>query len=155
MEEKEEKEIKEEIREVKEALKWLSRKSAERMYKIDSRVQKQIKMTSDKISKHLDDVDKDRRRKMEEIRYIGVEFDPVKVKLGQADVNAALKSGFEPIRDFETARGIIMVLGKWGEKDVQSKTGYYKKISNRISLRYRYRVSDVPTHQFFYLATFC
>jgi len=58
MKEKEEKEIKEEIREVKEALKWLSRKSAEKMYKIDSRVQKQIKMTSDKISKHLDDVDK-------------------------------------------------------------------------------------------------
>ena len=124
MEEKEKKEIKEEIREVKEALKWLSRKSAEKMYKIDSRVQKQIKMTSDKISNHLDDVDKDRRRKMQEIRYVGVEFDPVKVKQGQNEVNVALKSGFEPIRDFETARGIIMVLGKWGEKDVQSETGY-------------------------------
>ena len=124
MDKKEEKEIKEEIRDVKEALKWLSRKSAERMYKIDSRVQKQIKMTSDKISKHLDDVDKDRHRKMQEIRYIGVEFDPVKVKQGQTEVNVALKSGFEPIRDFETARGIIMVLGKWGEKDVQSKTRY-------------------------------
>ena len=120
MEEKQVKEIKEEIREVKEALKWLSRKSAERMYKIVSRVQKQIKMTSDKISKHLDDVDKDRHRKMQEIRYIGVEFDPVRVKQGQTEVNAALKSGFEPIRDFETARGIIMVLGKGGEKDVQS-----------------------------------
>ena len=83
MEEKEKKEIKEEIREVKEALKWLSRKSAEKMYKIDARVQKQIKMTSDKISNHLDDVDKDRRRKMQEIRYVGVEFDPVKVKQGQ------------------------------------------------------------------------
>ena len=124
MNKEEEKEIKEEIREVKEALKWLSRKSAEKMYKIDSRVQKQIKMTSDKMSKHLDDVDKDRRKKMQEIRYIGVEFDPVKVKQGQAEVNTALKSGFEPIRDFETARGIIMVLGKWGEKDVQSETGY-------------------------------
>ena len=120
----EEKEIKEEIREVKEALKWLSRKSAEKMYKIDSRVQKQIKMTSDKMTKHLDDVDKDRRKKMQEIRYIGVEFDPARVKLGQTEVNAALKSGFEPIRDFETARGIIMVLGKWGESDVQPKTGY-------------------------------
>ena len=124
MEEKQEKEIKEEIKEVKEAIKWLSRKSAEKIYKIDSRVQKQIKKTSDIISKHLDDVEKDRRRKMEEIRYIGVEFDPVKVKQGQNEVNAALKSGFEPIRDFETARGIIMVLGKWGEKDVQSKTRY-------------------------------
>ena len=124
MEEKEEKEIKEEIREVKEALKWLSRKSAEKMYKIDSRVQKQIKKASDRMSKHMEDVEKDRRKKMQEIRYVGVEFDPVKVKQGQNEVNAALKSGFEPIRDFETARGIIMVLGKWGEKDVQSKTGY-------------------------------
>ena len=120
----EEKEIKEEIREVKEALKWLSRKSADKMYKIDSRIQKQIQMTSDKMSKHLDDVEKDRRKKMKEIRYIGVEFDPVKVKQGQAEINIALKSGFEPIRDFETARGIIMVLGKWGESDVQPKTGY-------------------------------
>ena len=124
MEEKEEKEIKEEIREVKEALKWLSRTSADKMYKIDSRVQKQIKKTSDRMSKHIEDVEKDRRKKMQEIRYIGVEFDPVRVKQGQAEVNAALKSGFEPIRDFETARGIIMVLGKWGEKDVQSETGY-------------------------------
>ena len=77
MSKKEEKEIKEEIREVKEALKWLSRKSAEKMYKIDSRVQKQIKMTGDKISKHLDDVDKDRRRKMEEIRYFSSHLNPL------------------------------------------------------------------------------
>ena len=124
MEEKEEKEIKEEIREVKEALKWLSRTSADKMYKIDSRVQKQIKKASDRMSKHMEDVEKDRRKKMQEIRYIGVEFDPGKVKQGQEEVNAALKSGFEPIRDFETARGIIMVLGKWGESDVQPKTGY-------------------------------
>ena len=124
MEEKEEKEIKEEIREVKEALKWLSRTSADKMYKIDSRVQKQIKKASDRMSKHIEDVEKDRRKKMQEIRYIGVEFDPGKVKQGQEEVNAALKSGFEPIRDFETAKGIIMVLGLWGESDVQPKTGY-------------------------------
>ena len=124
MEEKEEKEIKEEIREVKEALKWLSRTSADKMYKIDSRVQKQIKKASDRMSKYIEDVEKDRRKKMQEIRYIGVEFDPGRVKQGQEEVNAALKSGFEPIRDFETAKGIIMVLGKWGESDVQPKTGY-------------------------------
>ena len=124
MEEKEEKEIKEEIREVKEALKWLSRTNADKMYKIDSRVQKQIKKASDRMSKHIEDVEKDRRKKMQEIRYIGVEFDPGKVKQGQEEVNAALKSGFEPIRDFETAKGIIMVLGLWGESDVQLKTGH-------------------------------
>ena len=124
MKEKEEKEIKEEIREVKEALKWLSRKSAEKMYKIDSRVQKQIKKASDRMSKHIEDVEKDRRKKMQEIKYVGIEFDPAKVEQGQNEVNAALKSGFEPIRDFETAKGIIMVLGLWGESDVQHKTGH-------------------------------
>ena len=124
MEEKEEKEIKEEIREVKEALKWLSRKSADKMFKIDSRIQKQIQKASDRMSKHIEDIEKDRRKKMQEIRYVGVEFDPGKVKQGQEEVNAALKSGFEPIRDFETAKGIIMVLGLWGESDVQPKTGY-------------------------------
>jgi hypothetical protein len=101
MDEKEEKEIKEEIKEVKEALKWLSRKSAEKMYKIDSRVQKQIKIASDRMSKHLDDVDKDRRRKMQEIRYVGIEFDPVRVKQGQAEVNTALKSRIGSNPDFK------------------------------------------------------
>ena len=94
------------------------------MYKIDSRVQKQIKKASDRMSKHIEDVEKDRRRKLQGIKYIGIEFDPVRVKQGQAEVNAALKSGFEPIRDFETAKGIIMVLGLWGESDVQLKTGH-------------------------------
>ena len=121
--ENEEQSIKEEIKEIKEALKWLSKVSASKMNKIDSRIQKQIKKASDRMSRHIEDVEKDRRKKMQEIKYIGIEFDPVKVEQGQNQVNAALKSGFEPIRDFETARGIIMVLGKWGESDVQPKTG--------------------------------
>ncbi len=54
---------------------------------------------------------------MKEIKYIGIEFDPVKVKQGQEEVNSALKSGFEPIRDFETAKGIVMVLGLWGDHE--------------------------------------
>ena len=118
----EEQSIKEEIREIKEALKWLSKVSASKMEKIDSKIQKQIKKASDRMSRHIEDFEKDSHKKMQEIRYIGVEFDPVRVKQGQGEVNAALKSGFEPIRDFETAKGIIMVLGKWGESDVQPKT---------------------------------
>ena len=121
--ENEEQSIKEEIREIKEALKWLSKVSASKMNKIDSRIQKQIKKASDRMSRHIEDVEKDRRKKMQEIKYIGVEFDPAKVEQGQNKVNTALKSGFEPIRDFETAKGIIMVLGKWGESYVQPKTG--------------------------------
>ena len=76
------------------------------------------------MSKHIEVIESERHKQMKQVKYIGVEFDPVRVKQGQAEVNAALKSGFEPIRDFETAKGIIMVLGLWGESDVQSKTGY-------------------------------
>ena len=61
------------------------------MYKIDSRVQKQIKKASDRMSKHMEDVEKDRRKKMQEIRYIGVEFDPVRVKQGQARSKRSLE----------------------------------------------------------------
>ena len=59
---------------------------------------------------------------MKQVKYIGVEFDPVSVKKGEAEVNAALKAGFEPIRDFETAKGIVLVLGMWGDRDVQTRT---------------------------------
>jgi len=28
----------------------------------------------------------------------------------------ALKAGFEPVRDFQTPKGIVMVLGLWGDR---------------------------------------
>ena len=59
---------------------------------------------------------KDRDRKMKEIKYIGVEFEPTDVKKGEEEVNTALKAGFEPIRDFQTPKGIVMVLGLWGDR---------------------------------------
>ena len=50
---------------------------------------------------------------LKKIRYVGIEFEPSKIVSCEKEVNDALSQGFEPIRDFETARGLVMVLGLW------------------------------------------
>ena len=54
---------------------------------------------------------------MTAMKFVGVIFDPEKFKSGEAEINDALSDGFEVIRDFETAGGIVMALGKWERKD--------------------------------------
>ena len=51
--------------------------------------------------------------KMAKIKFIGVDFDPVEYKIGEEEINKYLDSGFEVMRDFQTAGGIVMALGKW------------------------------------------
>ena len=113
MTELEEKTISSEISELKEAVK----SQGQKMDAVQERIGKDIKDARERMSKHIDEFEKERKRKMKEIKYIGVEFDPTGVKTGQDEVNAALKCGFEPIRDFETAKGIVMVLGLWGDHE--------------------------------------
>ena len=113
MDENNEKTIRSEISELKEAV----RSQGHKIDRIQSRISADIKAAKDRMSKHIDDFEKERKRKMQEIKYIGVEFDPNGVQKGQDEVNSALKSGFEPIRDFETAKGIVMVLGLWGDHE--------------------------------------
>ena len=113
MTELEEKTIRSEISELKEAVE----SQGQKIDKIQERIGKDIKDARERMTKHIDDFEKEKKKKMKEIKYIGIEFDPVKVKQGQEEVNSALKSGFEPIRDFETAKGIVMVLGLWGDHE--------------------------------------
>ena len=113
MTELEEKTIGSEISELKEEVREQGRK----IDRIQGRISADLKDARERMTKHIDDFEKDRKKKMQEIKYIGVEFDPNGVKQGQDAVNDALKSGFEPIRDFETARGIVMVLGLWGDHE--------------------------------------
>ena len=68
-------------------------------------------------SKDIKRLKKKQGRKMIRIKFVGVIFDPNKFKNGQTEVNDALSDGFEVIRDFETAGGIVMALGKWEKKD--------------------------------------
>ena len=111
MTELEEKTIRSEISELKEAVK----SQGQKIDRIQSKIAQDFKEARDRMSKHIDDFEKEKKKKMQEIKYIGVEFDPNGVQKGQDEVNAALRSGFEPIRDFETAKGIVMVLGLWGD----------------------------------------
>ena len=83
--------------------------------KITEKINDEIKHARDEFSKHIEEAEKDRDKKMKEIKYIGVEFEPTDVKKGEEEVNTALKAGFEPIRDFQTPKGIVMVLGLWGD----------------------------------------
>ena len=107
-----------EVSEIKDAIKSQEHK----IDKIYDTISDEIKSARDEMKKHIEEAEKDRDRKMKEIRYIGVEFEPIDVKKGEEEVNTALKAGFEPIRDFETAKGIVMVLGMWGDRDVQTRT---------------------------------
>ena len=107
--EDENKTIRSEISELKEAVKGQSQN-------ID-KIQERFWRATSKMQGHIDDFEKEKKKKMQEIKYIGVEFDPNGVQKGQDEVNSALKSGFEPIRDFETAKGIVMVLGLWGDHE--------------------------------------
>ena len=83
--------------------------------KITEKINAELKGAKESLLKHIEEVEKERDRKMKEIKYIGVEFEPTDVKKGEEEVNAALKAGFEPIRDFQTPKGIVMVLGLWGD----------------------------------------
>ena len=65
-------------------------------------------------------------RRIVEMKFVGVAFDPEKYKSGEAEVNLALANGFEVIRDFETGGGIVMALGKWERKDEKVKDGWTK-----------------------------
>ena len=53
------------------------------------------------------------KERIKKIKYIGVEFEPTKIDECEKQVNAALSQGYSPIRDIDTPRGLIMVLGLW------------------------------------------
>ena len=70
----------------------------------------------EKMQKQLDQLAKKKprsRKKLKKIKYVGVEFEPSKIEYCEKQVNDALSQGYEPIRDVDTPRGLVMVLGLW------------------------------------------
>ena len=53
------------------------------------------------------------KERIKKIKYNGVEFEPTKIDECEKQVNNALSQGYSPIRDIDTPRGLIMVLGLW------------------------------------------
>ena len=56
---------------------------------------------------------KPKRERMTQIKYVGVPFDQKNYKIGEQEINDALKDGYEVMRDFETGGGIVVCLVKW------------------------------------------
>ena len=61
------------------------------------------------------------QEKLQEVRFIGVEFDYQKVDVGQRLLNEALAEGFQPLRDFDRGSGIVMGVAKWGKPNAKTK----------------------------------
>ena len=91
-----------------------------RIFRLDMEKESKITELEKCIKRQSNDIKrlkKKQERKMVRIKFVGVVFDPSKFKSGETEVNEALSDGFEVIRDFETAGGIVMALGKWEKKD--------------------------------------
>jgi len=56
-----------------------------------------------------------KKRKLMKIKYVGVEFDPEKIANCEDCINVALEHGYQPITDYQTPAGLVMVLGLWNE----------------------------------------
>ena len=98
--------------------------------KMEKITNSRIKELEKKIEKQEDEIKKLKKRsdtKMAKIKFIGVDFDPVEYKIGEDEINKYLNGGFEVLRDFQTAGGIVMALGKWKKrKDSAEKKKWNK-----------------------------
>ena len=74
-----------------------------------------------KQQKEIKKLKKKSARRLTEMKFVGVPFDPQKYKAGEIAINNALSDGFEVLRDFETGGGIVMALGKWQKEDKKAK----------------------------------
>ena len=53
------------------------------------------------------------KNELKSIKFIGVEFDPDTYKTGETEVNDYLKKGFQFVRDYQTASGLVIALGRF------------------------------------------
>jgi len=83
---------------------------------IKGEIPKMPKNEAGKFVKRFEDVvDRATNTKVKEIRFVGVEFDYKKVKIGEGLVNKALAEGFQPQRDIITESGLVLVMIKLDE----------------------------------------
>ena len=71
---------------------------------------------SEKLIKSLRQKIRDKVSKKDElkaVKFIGVEFDPDTYKTGEDEVNAYLNKGFQFVRDYQTASGLVIALGRF------------------------------------------
>ena len=86
----------------------------------DSKIE-ELEKSIDRQGKDIKKLKKRQSRKMTAMKFVGVAFDPVKYKAGEAEINNALSDGFEVIHDYQTGGGIVMALGKWEKENKKAK----------------------------------
>ena len=74
-----------------------------------------------KQGKDIRQLKKKSARRLTEMKFVGVPFDPQKYKAGEIEINNALSDGFEVIHDYQTGGGIVMALGKWEKENKKAK----------------------------------
>ena len=58
--------------------------------------------------------EKDKKKdQLKAVKFIGVEFDPDTYKNGENEVNDYLNKGFQFVRDYQTASGLVIALGRF------------------------------------------
>jgi len=58
--------------------------------------------------------EKDKKKdELKAVKFIGVEFDPETYKNGENEVNDYLNKGFQFVRDYQTASGLVIALGRF------------------------------------------
>ena len=50
-------------------------------------------------------------KKLVNIKYIGIQFDPEKCSIGESELNHYLNEGYDVIRDYQTSTGIVVAVG--------------------------------------------
>ena len=71
---------------------------------------------SEKLIKNLRQRIREKGSKKDElkaVKFIGVEFDPDNYKTGEDEVNDYLNKGFQFVRDYQTASGLVIALGRF------------------------------------------
>ena len=74
---------------------------------------------SEKLIKSLRQRIRDKNSKKNElkaVKFIGVEFDPDTYKNGEDEVNDYLNKGFQFVRDYQTASGLVIALGRFEKR---------------------------------------
>ena len=54
-----------------------------------------------------------KKNELKAVKFIGVEFDPDTYKNGENEVNDYLNKGFQFVRDYQTASGLVIALGRF------------------------------------------
>ena len=116
-----------------------------------------------KQQKEIKKLKKKPTKKLTKMKFVGVIFEPEKYKTGEAEINDALSNGFEVIRDFQTGSGIVHDPRKVGKQSGERKNGtskncicrFGKKVSNRDTPRYFFRICDVSSGKLFRPTRIC